>query len=111
MNKEVYNYGRIFFSLLDRRWSNSRIDNLKRKLFKIGRNIEINASNLEKNVEGEKGYLLGRTLSIVQDNLSNLVVKVNNLKDKLGRQSSIRVKYKDKTIEIIGVNNNKKLEL
>jgi len=65
-------------------------------------NIQINTSDTCIEGSNNIGYLPGGTMSIVWDNLANLLVNTYD-RDKLGRWSSITIGRDDKLIEIITV--------
>ena len=69
-------------------------------MFPISRNVKINTSDIKKKVTSENGYLPGETLSIVQDELSNIVTDQLSI-DSLGRWSSIIIDRELQMIEII----------
>ena len=69
-------------------------------MFKIGRNTKINTSDAQINVNSKNGYLPGGTMSIVWDNIADLVLQSRN-EDELGRWSSIAIGRGGRLIEII----------
>ena len=58
---------------------------MKRRLYGIGRNIEVNTLDLGKEVDRENKLLPRETLSMTWDNLSNLVEKAHEEVDRLER--------------------------
>ena len=90
----------IFLSSPDRSWNSRRVETLRKKLSRIGRNIKINTSNTKKQVTNENGYLPGGTATIAWDQLADLVKK-EEYQDELGRWNSIVIGKELKTIEII----------
>ena len=90
----------IFFSSPDRLWNSQRIEQLRTRIFPIGHNVKISTLDTKKKVTNINGYLLGRTLSIVWDKLSNIVTDQVNI-DSLGRWSSIIIGRESQMIEII----------
>ena len=78
----------------------NRFDKKKTKWYrKKYQNQHIRYSNRNKY---KNGYLPGGTISIVWDNLADLVTKTWN-KDKLGRWSSILIGRENRVIEIITI--------
>jgi len=102
LSKERLQFDGVFFSSPDRNWNSRRIDLIRRKLNGIGRNIKINTSDTQIEINTKNGYLPGGTISIVWDNLADLVTKTWN-KDKLGRWSSILIGRENRVIEIITI--------
>ena len=90
----------IFLSSPDRSWNSRRVETLRKKLSRIGRNIKINTSNTKKQVTNENGYLPGGAATIAWDQLADLVKK-EECQDELGRWNSIVIGKELKTIEII----------
>ena len=90
----------VFFSSPDRAWNSKRRDDMKKKLKGIGRNIQINTSDTGIESSSNAGYLPGGTMSIVWNNLAELIVDTYN-GDKLGRWSSITIGRENKLIELI----------
>ena len=58
---------------------------MKRRLCRIRRNIEVTALDSEKEVDRENRWLPSRILSMAQDSLLNLVEKVSDKGNRLGR--------------------------
>ena len=102
LSKERLQFDGVFFSSPDRNWNSRRIELIRRKLNGIGRNIKINTSDTQIEINTKNGYLPGGTISIVWDNLADLVIKTWN-KDKLGRWSSILIGRENRVIEIITI--------
>ena len=100
MSKERLQFDGVFFSSPDRKWDSRRKEIMRKKMFKIGRNIKINTSDTQINVNSRNGYLPGGTMSIVWDNIADLVLQSRN-KDELGRWSSIAIGRGGRLIEII----------
>ena len=90
----------MFFSSPDRLWNSRRTEQLKTRMFPIGRNIKINTSDTKKKVTNRNGCLPGGTLSVVWDELSDIVTDQVNV-DSLGRWSSITIGRESQRIEII----------
>ena len=99
-NQSRIEFDGIFLSSSDRSWNSRRVDNMKQKLNNIGRSIKINASNTKKKSDSPNGCMPGGTMSIVWNQLSDLVLHSDS-NDKLGRWSSITVGRESKLIEII----------
>ena len=74
----------VFFSSPDRAWNSKRKDDMKKKMRGIGRNIQVNTSDTGIAGSNNVGYLPGGTMSIVWNNLSELIVKTYD-GDELGR--------------------------
>ena len=90
----------MFFSSLDRSLNSRRIEELRKRMFPIGRNVKINTSDTKKKVTSKKGWLPGGTLSVVWDELSDIVMDQLSI-DSLGRWSSIIIERESQMIEII----------
>jgi len=74
----------VFFSSPDRAWNSKHKDDMKKKMRGIGRNIQVNTSDTGIAGSNNVGYLPGGTMSIVWNNLSELIVKTYD-GDELGR--------------------------
>ena len=74
----------IFFSSPDRLWNSRKIEQLRMRIFPIGRNVKINTLDTKKKVTNMNRYLPDETLSIMWDELSDIVTDQVNI-DSLGR--------------------------
>ena len=64
-------------------------------MFKIGRNIKINTSDTQINVNSRNGYLPGGTMSIVWNNVADLVLQSRNEET---RKMELNCNWKRRTI-------------
>ena len=83
-SKRRLQFDGVFFSSPDRAWNSKRKEEMKKKMRGIGMNIQINTSDTRIEGSNNVGYLPGGTMSIVWDNLVNLLVNTYD-GDKLGR--------------------------
>ena len=81
-------------------WNSRRVDNLRIKVLRIGRNGKINASNTSEITTSAHKHLPGGTVSVTWYQLSDLVQREESI-DKLGCWSSVVIGRELKTIEII----------
>ena len=81
-------------------WNSRRVDNLRMKLLRIGKNVKINASNTSKITTSAHRHLPGGAVSLTWDQLSNLVQRQES-NNKLDCWSSIIIRREWKTTEII----------
>ena len=66
-SKERLHFDKVFVTKPNRLCDSRRIEELKQKAFKIGRNIKNNASDTNMKMDCSKGYLQPPTLCIVWD--------------------------------------------
>ena len=75
----------ILLSSPDRKWTISRIEQIKRKFKKVNKEIIVIASDSSQPARIEKGYLPGGTISILMGRLVRLKLNGYKKKDELGR--------------------------
>ena len=98
-----YEIDRILLSSLDRKWSSSKIDQIKRRFRKINKEIAILASDCGQETRTTNGYLPGGTINILLGRVAGLNVKNFSKTDRKGRWSSFRLESNQKTMQVFNI--------
>ena len=93
----------VLMSSTDRRWTEMKLDQMKKQMKSVNKNVEIIASDSREKTKNEDGYLPGGTMAIFTGKIAGMIAKEHNKKDKFGRWTSTRIENGRNKMQIINV--------
>ena len=93
----------VLMSSTDRRWTEMKLDQMKKQMRSVNKNVEIIASDSREKTRNEDGYLPGGIMAIFIGKIAGMIAKEHNKKDTFSRWTSTRIENGRNKMQIINV--------